>query len=113
MYCPQFLSIRRAFRSLIDSTRNLCYHSAIEIIDIGFKEGVRMSSSSSWKSILQHIIKIPTERQRLSEALGVTTMTLNRWVHGDSQPQRSHLLRLLQVVGDEIAEVENPHAPND
>ncbi len=38
------------------------------------------------------------ERQRLSEALGVTTMTLNRWVHGDSQPQRSHLLRLLQVV---------------
>ena len=57
-----------------------------------------MSSSSSWKSILQRIIKISMERQRLSEALGVTTMTLNRWVHGDSQPQRSHLLRLLQVV---------------
>jgi len=38
------------------------------------------------------------ERQRLSEALGVTTMTLNRWAQGDSQPQRSHLLRLLQVV---------------
>src|SRR5260370_35543089 len=57
-----------------------------------------MSSSSSWKSILQRIIKISMERQRLSEALGVTTMTLNRWVHGDSQPQRSHLLRLLAVV---------------
>ncbi len=57
-----------------------------------------MSSSSSWQSILQRILKIPMERQRLSEALGVTTITLNRWVHGDSQPQRSHLLRLVQVV---------------
>src|SRR5262249_1424338 len=33
----QFLSIRRTFRSLIDSTHALCYHTAIEIIDIGFK----------------------------------------------------------------------------
>jgi len=52
----------------------------------------------SWSNVLQGIIKSSTERQRLSTALGVTSMTLSRWANGESKPQRPHLIHLLQVV---------------
>ncbi len=53
---------------------------------------------SSWSSILQGIIRSTAERQRLSTALGITSMTLSRWANGESKPQRPHLIHLLQVV---------------
>ncbi len=56
------------------------------------------SPPPSWSNILQGIIKSTTERQRLATALGVTSMTLSRWASGDSKPQRSHLIHLVQVV---------------
>lgn len=52
----------------------------------------------SWSSVLQGIIKSAGERQRLSSALGVTSMTLSRWASGESKPQKQHLIHLLQVV---------------
>ncbi len=51
-----------------------------------------------WSTILQNIIRSTPERQRLSSALGVTTVTLSRWASGESKPQRPHLIHLLQVV---------------
>jgi transcriptional regulator with XRE-family HTH domain len=57
-----------------------------------------MSVSPSWQSILQRLIKTPAERQRLATALGVTAMTLSRWANGESNPQRPHLIRLVQAV---------------
>jgi len=44
------------------------------------------------------MIKSPGERQRLSTALGVTSMTLSRWANGESKPQRPHLMQLVRVV---------------
>lgn len=52
----------------------------------------------SWSSVLQGIIKSSGERQNLSSALGVTSMTLSRWASGESKPQKQHLIHLLQVV---------------
>ncbi len=52
----------------------------------------------AWSIVLQGIIKSSAERQRLSSALGVTTMTLSRWASGESRPQRPHLIHLIQVV---------------
>jgi transcriptional regulator with XRE-family HTH domain len=52
----------------------------------------------SWSSVLQSIIRSSAERQRLSSALGVTSMTLSRWASGESKPQRQHLIHLLQAV---------------
>lgn len=51
-----------------------------------------------WPNILQGIIKSPTERQRLSTTLGVTTMTLSRWASGESKPQRTQIIHLIQAV---------------
>ncbi len=55
-------------------------------------------SLPAWSVVLQGIIKSPSERQRLSAALGVTSMTLSRWASGESKPQRTHLIHLIQVV---------------
>lgn len=52
----------------------------------------------SWTSILQGIIRSQSERQRIATSLGVTTTTLARWANAEYKPQRSHLIRLVQVV---------------
>lgn len=57
-----------------------------------------VTSPPTWTIVLQGIIKSPSERQRLSVALGVTGMTLSRWANGKSRPQRTHLLHLVQAV---------------
>jgi len=57
-----------------------------------------MERSPSWSRVLQNIIKLPAERKRLANALGMSEMTLIRWANGESNPQRPHLIRLVQVL---------------
>ena len=57
-----------------------------------------MDTLLSWQSSLQHMLKAPGERHRMATALGLSPMTLTRWASGESNPQRSHLIRLVQVV---------------
>ncbi|GAC1358476.1 MAG: hypothetical protein NVS2B12_16290 [Ktedonobacteraceae bacterium] len=75
-----------------------------------------MVTPPSWSLVLQGIIKSTAERQRLSTALGVTSMTLSRWASGESKPQRSHLIHLLQVVHphhrQELLEALEEHYPD-
>ena len=56
---------------------------------------------ASWQSILGRIAKTPQERQQLASDLGVSIITLNRWISGESRPQRPHLIRLLQVINQQ------------
>src|SRR5438270_11351222 len=56
------------------------------------------SSDSSWRAVLQKIIRQPGERQRLITALGINPMTLNRWLKDEYQPNRAHLTALLRHV---------------
>ena len=56
------------------------------------------NTSPHWSNVLQGIIRLPSERQRLATELGVTTMTLTRWASGESNPQRPHLMRLVQAI---------------
>jgi transcriptional regulator with XRE-family HTH domain len=56
---------------------------------------------ASWQSILGRIAKTPQERQLLASDLGVSIITLNRWISGESRPQRPHLIRLLQVINQQ------------
>ncbi len=64
-----------------------------------------MDTVQSWQSSLQHILKVPGERQHLATALGLSPMTLIRWANGESTPQRPHLIRLVQVVQPQYREV--------
>ena len=57
-----------------------------------------MGTSLTWQSILQQILRIPGEQQRMAVAIGLSQMTLTRWAKGESNPQRPHLTRLMQVI---------------
>lgn len=56
----------------------------------------------SWRAILKRMIKPMGERQRLASAVGVVSMTLARWVSGESLPHKAHMLRLLHVVNPSL-----------
>ncbi len=56
------------------------------------------SEPQTWRSLLGSIIHTTAERRRIADALGVTPITLVRWVRGDFNPSQRHLLRLLEVV---------------
>lgn len=51
-----------------------------------------------WQAVLQKIIRIPGEKQRLIAALKINPMTLNRWLKAEYQPNRNHLIALLEHV---------------
>jgi len=57
-----------------------------------------MYEPPTWSIVLQGIIRSMAERKRLASALGMSDMTLMRWASGESNPQRPHLIRLLQVL---------------
>src|SRR6266571_4684069 len=60
-----------------------------------------VGTPASWQSILGRIAKTSQERQLLASDLGVSIITLNRWISGESRPQRPHLIRLLQVINQQ------------
>ena len=57
-----------------------------------------MVTSQTWQNILQQALRTSGERQRMATALGLSPMTLSRWANGESNPQRPHLVRLVQVL---------------
>lgn len=59
------------------------------------------STTQVWRSILQRIIAIPAERDRLATAMSVTPMTLSRWANDNSTPAKTQLIRLVQMVQPE------------
>src|SRR5581483_1549380 len=56
--------------------------------------GMGVQGSQKWRELLSKIIKDPHEKQRIANELGVSVITLTRWVSGESMP-RTHNLRLL------------------
>ncbi|HEX6484272.1 MAG TPA: GAF domain-containing protein [Ktedonobacteraceae bacterium] len=58
-------------------------------------------TTQAWRSVLQRIIAVSSERHRLATAMSVTPMTLSRWANDNSTPAKTQLIRLLQMVPSE------------
>src|SRR2546421_1226468 len=58
----------------------------------------KMQKVSSWRDLLQSLLSNPAERTRIAAAIGVRTITLTRWVQGDSVPRPVHLQHLLYTL---------------
>src|SRR5712692_3598287 len=52
----------------------------------------------SWRELLGTIISNATEKERLANALGVRTVTLTRWVSGESVPRPQNIQQLLNAL---------------
>lgn len=57
-----------------------------------------MQNPQSWRELLNAIIADTQERQRIARELGISPITLNRWVSGESNPRPHNLRSLLQTL---------------
>lgn len=60
-----------------------------------------MSSYQNWRELLGKIIKDPQERLRLAGELGVSSVTLTRWVNGESKPRPYNLRLLVDILPEQ------------
>ena len=63
-----------------------------------------MSEVSSWRDLLRIMISNTRERERLASEIGVSPVTLTRWVGGNYEPRPQSLQRLIQAVPGEYRE---------
>lgn len=57
-----------------------------------------MQEARTWRELLGMIISDSKEKQRIIDELGVTPITLSRWVSGQSDPRSLNLRHLLSVI---------------
>ena len=51
-----------------------------------------------WRELLGNIISNPTERERIANEIGVHSVTLIRWVNGETFPRSHNLRQLVRTV---------------
>lgn len=57
-----------------------------------------MHEFETWRDLLRSIINDPQEKARLSEELGIRTITLTRWAVGETDPRPQNLRHLLAAL---------------
>lgn len=57
-----------------------------------------MQDSLTWRELLRNIIKNPQEKQSIANELGISPLTLTRWVSGESTPRSQNLRHLLMAI---------------
>lgn len=56
-----------------------------------------MQSPLSWRDLLGRIINVTQDKQRIADELGITPITLSRWISGESVPRPQNLRLLLYI----------------
>jgi succinate dehydrogenase flavin-adding protein (antitoxin of CptAB toxin-antitoxin module) len=54
--------------------------------------------TASWRELLRVLISDSTERDRIATAAGVRSITLTRWINGDSRPRSANLSQLIRAI---------------
>jgi transcriptional regulator with XRE-family HTH domain len=57
-----------------------------------------MGEPQTWRELLGKIVSDSKERQRIAGTLGITPITLARWISGESSPRPQNLRRLLEIL---------------
>jgi hypothetical protein len=57
-----------------------------------------MHEAQTWRDLLRIIIGDSKEKQRLVDELGITPITLIRWINGESEPRPQNLRRLITLL---------------
>ena len=57
-----------------------------------------MQEAQSWRGLLKAIARDAGEKQRLVSTLGITPLTLTRWINGDSDPRPQNIRQLLNTL---------------
>ena len=57
-----------------------------------------MPEPASWRDLLRDIISDHDERERIANEIGVRSITLTRWVNGESKPRPHNVRQLLHAL---------------
>jgi hypothetical protein len=57
-----------------------------------------MDEARTWRELLTSVISDSQEKQRLIDGLGITPITLIRWINGESEPRPQNLRRLITLL---------------
>lgn len=57
-----------------------------------------MHEARTWRELLGSILNDSSEKQRLLDELGITPITLIRWISGESEPRPQNLRRLITLL---------------
>src|SRR5438874_12597767 len=57
-----------------------------------------MQELHTWRDLLAQLVSEPKEKQRVIEELGISSITLTRWIQGDSVPRLQNLRHLLTIL---------------
>ncbi|BCL83323.1 GAF domain-containing protein [Ktedonobacteria bacterium brp13] len=57
-----------------------------------------MQRSLGWRDLLGNIVNAAQDKQRIASELGVSPITLSRWISGESMPRAQNLRYLLHVL---------------
>ena len=57
-----------------------------------------MNKLHTWRELLGRCIEQSQERQRIAAVVGVSEVTLGRWVNGETKPRPQNLRRLLLAL---------------
>jgi len=63
-----------------------------------------MRERAYWRELLDALIAVRADRERMAQAIGVIDVTLSRWASGESSPKPRNALLLLRVIPDEYRE---------
>jgi hypothetical protein len=59
---------------------------------------IKLQQVQTWREILSQHLSNAAERKRITYELGVSYITLQRWIKGETTPRPDHLRRLLVVL---------------
>src|SRR5579859_1121597 len=59
-----------------------------------------MRKRAVWRELLDSVIQVRTERERIAAQIGVAPVTLTRWANGDTSPRLQLLNPLVQAIPD-------------
>lgn len=54
--------------------------------------------ASNWRELLAHILRNPREKRQLLDELKVKSITLTRWINGQTEPRQQNLQQLVKAL---------------
>lgn len=77
-----------------------------------------LEEAQNWRELLGELTHIPRERQRIAHELGITPITITRWVNNEADPRPQNVRHLLDILPEhrdfllESIEEEFPNIAN-
>jgi len=61
-----------------------------------------LEEAQNWRELLGELTHTPRERQRIAHELGITPITITRWVNNEADPRPQNVRHLLDILPEHL-----------